>query len=152
MHINVSIGEQKLRLFEGDALMAEYVISSAANGIGFDEGSYCTPTGRFEVSEKIGEGEPSGTIFRSRQPTGVWDGTQSDDDMVLTRILRLHGLDAENANTMERYIYIHGTNQESLLGQPASCGCIRMSNKDVVDLFDRVEVGTPLVIGYWVMR
>jgi lipoprotein-anchoring transpeptidase ErfK/SrfK len=148
MHINVSIGEQKLRLFEGDALMAEYVISSAANGIGFDEGSYCTPTGRFEVSEKIGEGEPSGTIFRSRQPTGVWDGTQSDDDMVLTRILRLHGLDAENANTMERYIYIHGTNQESLLGQPASCGCIRMSNKDVVDLFDRVEVGTPLVIGY----
>jgi len=148
MHINVSIGEQKLRIFEGDALMAEYVISSAANGIGFDEGSYCTPTGRFEVSEKIGEGEPSGTIFRSRQPTGVWDGTQSDDDMVLTRILRLHGLDAENANTMERYIYIHGTNQESLLGQPASCGCIRMSNKDVVDLFDRVEVGTPLVIGY----
>ena len=148
MHINVSIGEQKLRLFEGDALMAEYVISSAANGIGFDEGSYCTPTGRFEVSEKIGEGEPSGTIYRSRQPTGVWDGTQSDDDMVLTRILRLHGLDAENANTMERYIYIHGTNQESLLGQPASCGCIRMSNKDVVDLFDRVEVGTPLVIGY----
>jgi len=148
MHINVSIGEQKLSLFEGDALMAEYVISSAANGIGFDEGSYCTPTGRFEVSEKIGEGEPSGTIFRSRQPTGVWDGTQSDDDMVLTRILRLHGLDAENANTMERYIYIHGTNQESLLGQPASCGCIRMSNKDVVDLFDRVEVGTPLVIGY----
>lgn len=148
MYINVSIGEQKLRLFEGNVLMAEYVISSAANGIGFDEGSYCTPTGRFEVSEKIGEGEPSGTIFRSRQPCGVWDGTHSDNDMVLTRILRLHGLDAENANTMERYIYIHGTNQESLLGQPASCGCIRMSNKDVVDLFDRVEVGTPLVIGY----
>ena len=148
MHINVSIGEQKLRLFEGDALMAEYVISSAANGIGFDEGSYCTPTGRFEVSEKIGEGEPSGTIFRSRQPTGVWDGTQSDDDMVLTRILRLHGLDAENANTMERYIYIHGTNQEALLGEPVSCGCVRMANADIVDLYDRIEVGVPLVIGY----
>ena len=80
MHIYISIGEQKLRLFEGDALVAEYVVSSAANGIGFEEGSYCTPTGRFEVSEKIGDGEALGTIFKSRKPMGVWDGTQSDDD------------------------------------------------------------------------
>ena len=122
MHIYISIGEQKLRLFEGSEVVAEYVISSAANGMGFDEGSYCTPTGRFEVSEKIGEGEEAGTIFKSREPVGIWDGTESDEDMVLTRILRLHGLDAENANTMSRYIYIHGTNQESLLGKPASSG------------------------------
>ena len=148
MHIYMSIGEQKLRLFDGDVLVAEYVVSSAANGIGFEEGSYCTPTGRFEVSEKIGDGEPLGTIFKSRKPMGVWDGTPSDDDMILSRILRLNGLDAENANSMERYIYIHGTNQEDLLGEPVSCGCIRMANADIVDLYDHIEVGAPLLIGY----
>jgi len=148
MHIYISIGEQKLRLFEGDALVAEYVVSSAANGIGFEEGSYCTPTGRFEVSEKIGDGEALGAIFKSRKPMGVWDGTPSDDDMILSRILRLNGLDAENANSMERYIYLHGTNHEALLGQPTSHGCIRMANADVVELFDRIELGAPLLIGY----
>ena len=148
MHIYISIGEQKLRLFEGEALVAEYVVSSAANGIGFEEGSYCTPTGRFEVSEKIGDGEALGTIFKSRKPMGVWDGTPSDDDMILSRILRLNGLDAQNANSMERYIYIHGTNHEALLGEPASHGCIRMANADIVELFDRIELGAPLLIGY----
>ena len=148
MHIYISIGEQKLRLFEGDALVAEYVVSSAANGIGFEEGSYCTPTGRFEVSEKIGDGEALGTIFKSRKPMGVWDGTPSDDDMILSRILRLNGLDAQNANSMERYIYIHGTNHEALLGEPTSHGCIRMANADIVELFDRIELGAPLLIGY----
>ena len=148
MHIYISIGEQKLRLFEGDALVAEYVVSSAANGIGFEEGSYCTPTGRFEVSEKIGDGEPLRTIFKSRKPIGVWDGTPSDEDMILSRILRLNGLDAQNANSMERYIYIHGTNHEALLGEPSSHGCIRMANADIVELFDRIEVRAPLVIGY----
>lgn len=148
MHIYISIGEQKLSLFKGSEMVAEYAISSAANGTGFDDGSYCTPTGRFEVREKIGSNAPVGTIFKSRKPVGVWDGTESDEDMVLTRILWLHGLDAENANTMSRYIYIHGTNQEALLGQPTSCGCIRMSNKDVIDLYDRVETGILLTIGY----
>ena len=148
MHIYISIGEQKLRLFEGDALVAEYVVSSAANGIGFEEGSYCTPTGRFEVSEKIGDGEPLRTIFKSRKPIGVWDGTPSDEDMILSRILRLNGLDAQNANSMERYIYVHGTNHEALLGEPASHGCIRMANADIVELFDRIELGAPLLIGY----
>ena len=148
MHIYISIGEQKLRLFEGDALVAEYVVSSAANGIGFEEGSYCTPTGRFEVSEKIGDGEPLRTIFKSRKPMGVWDGTPRDDDMILSRILRLNGLDAENANSMERYIYVHGTNHEALLGEPTSHGCIRMANADIVELFDRIELGAPLLIGY----
>ena len=148
MHIYVSISEQSLRLYRGSEVVAEYVISSSTNGIGFEEGSYCTPTGRFEVSEKIGDGELPGTIFKSRKPVGVWNGEPSDHDLVLTRVLRLHGLDAENANSMDRYIYVHGTNQEDLLGQPASCGCIRMANKDVIDLFDKIEVGVPLVIGY----
>ena len=67
--------------------------------------------------------------------------------MVLTHILRLHGLDPENANSMERYIYIHGTNQEQLLGEPASCGCIRMSNREVVELYDAIDEGAMVFIG-----
>lgn len=146
-HISISIGGQTLRLLDDSEVLAEYSISSAANGIGFGEGSYCTPTGRFVIQEKIGDGEPLGTIFRSREPVGIWDGEPCDGDLVLTRILRLHGLDAENANTLGRYIYIHGTNQEHLLGQPASCGCIRMKNTGMADLFDRVEEGTLVFIG-----
>ena len=146
-HVSISIGEQTLRLLDDDEVLCEYVISSAANGIGFEEGSFCTPTGRFVIREKIGEGEPQGTIFKARKPVGVWEGEVCDDDFVLTRILRLHGLDPENANSMERYIYIHGTNQEHLLGQPASCGCIRMSNKDVVDLYGKIEEGALVFIG-----
>jgi lipoprotein-anchoring transpeptidase ErfK/SrfK len=146
-HIAVSIGEQKLRLLDDESVISEYTISSAANGIGFEEGSYCTPTGRFVIQEKIGDGEPLGTMFKSRMPAGIWDGEPCEDDLVLTRVLRLHGLDPENANSMERYIYIHGTNQEHLLGTPASCGCIRMKNTEMVELFDDVEQGTLIFIG-----
>ena len=70
-HISISIGEQKLSLLDDDKVLAEYVISSAANGIGFQEGSYCTPTGRFVIQEKIGDGEALGTIFKAREPVGV---------------------------------------------------------------------------------
>ena len=146
-HISISIGEQKLSLLDDDKVLAEYVISSAANGIGFQEGSYCTPTGRFVIQEKIGDGEALRTIFKAREPVGVWDGEASGEDMVLTRIIRLHGLDPENANSMERYIYIHGTNQEQLLGEPASCGCIRMSNREVVELYDAIDEGAMVFIG-----
>ena len=145
--ISISIGEQKLYLLDDDEVCAEFIISSAANGVGFQEGSYCTPTGRFVIQEKIGDGEPIRTIFKSRKPVGVWDGSPCSDDLVLTRILRLHGLDVENTNSMDRYIYVHGTNQEHLLGEPASCGCIRMDNQDMIDLYDQVEEGMPLFIG-----
>ena len=147
IHIYISIDKQLLQLCEGNEVLDEYVISSAANGLGYEEGSYCTPEGRFEVSEKIGDDAELGTIFKSRKPVGLWQGESCDDDMVLTRILRLNGLDPENANSMSRYIYIHGTNQEQYLGHPKSCGCIRMSNSDVVDLYNRVSEGVPLVIG-----
>ena len=146
MTIEISIQDQALRVYRNDQRVAEYVISTAANGVGFEEGSYCTPTGQFEIREKVGDGEKSGTIFKARQPVGHWDGEPCEDDLVLTRIIRLHGLDPENANTMDRYIYIHGTNQEDRLGQPASCGCIRMTNVDIVDLFNRVEVGDCVAI------
>ena len=146
MNIHISIKDQSLTLQHEGKELANYVISSASNGIGFEEGSYCTPTGNFEIREKIGDGEAVGTVFRSRKPERIWTGEEEDGDLVLSRILRLHGLDSDNANSMERYIYIHGTNHEHLLGQPASCGCIRMSNEDVIDLYDRIDEGTPTVI------
>lgn len=146
MHIRISIQDQSLTLMHEGEILAKYVISSSANGVGFEEGSYCTPTGSFEIREKIGENEPLGTVFRSRKPEGVWTGEVDEGDLVLTRILRLDGMDVENANSMDRYIYIHGTNHEKMLGSPASCGCIRMSNEDVIDLYGRVEEGTRVVI------
>ena len=78
---------------------------------------------------------------------GIWDGCEVQDDYVLTRILWLDGLDEPNRNTYSRYIYIHGTNQETLIGHPASHGCIRLRNADVAALFDQVDLATEVVIG-----
>ena len=145
--IEISVSAQKLRLLSPDGVVAEYPISTSKFGLGTEEGSFRTPTGNFEISDKIGDREPERTIFKSRKPAGVWSPSEiTDEDLVLTRILRLDGLDPENANTRDRYIYIHGTNQENLLGTPASHGCIRMRNADVVDLFARVPERTPVSI------
>src|SRR6266403_2796476 len=99
-------------------------VSTSRAGLGFEPGSLRTPTGLFRIHEKIGENAPMGTIFKGRVP--VIEPPVSDDDLITSRILWLDGVDKQNANTKERYIYIHGTNQESLLGQPVSHGCIRM--------------------------
>ncbi len=137
--LEVSIGDQRLDLFNGGRWLAGYPVSTAANGVGFVEGSYCTPVGRFRVIEKIGEGEPGGTVFRARVPDGIWQpGDATEEDLVLTRILRLDGLDPANANTLQRCIYIHGTNREELIGSPASHGCIRLRNADMLELFAQV--------------
>lgn len=105
-----------------------------------------TPTGRFRISERIGAGMPLGTVFKSRRPVKTTEKVLREEDLVMTRILWLDGLDPANANTHDRYIYIHGTNHEELIGEPASHGCIRMRNADLVELFGQVEVGTPVVI------
>ena len=147
MHIEVSVSEQVLRLMEGRTIVRSYPISTSKFGLGTEEGSHRTPLGNFEILEKIGETVPERTIFRSREPVGMFDPAQPvEEDLVLTRILWLNGLDPENDNTYGRYIYIHGTNQEELIGTPASHGCIRMLNSDVIDLFNQVEPGTPLTI------
>ncbi len=115
--------------------------------MGFKLDTYRTPTGRFRIAEKIGDGEPAGTIFKMRIPVGQWQpGDNIEDDLILSRVLRLEGLDAENANTLERNIYIHGTNAEVHLGQPASHGCIRLGNDDIIELFGLVTEGTELEI------
>lgn len=145
--IEVSIGTQRLRLFEDERLLREWPCSTSKFGIGFTEGSNKTPPGRFIVREKHGEGAEPGTIFKSRKPVGHWQpGMYTDSDLVLTRILWLDGLEPRNANTWGRYIYIHGTNDEKGVGRPASHGCVRMRNREVIELFDAVPEGTPVWI------
>lgn len=146
-HIIISLDKQTLELFENEAPIASYKISSGLKGMGFEEGSLRTPTGRFAIFSKIGAGAAPYTRFQARVPIGIWNTCDSSDsDMILTRILQLDGLDAENANTLSRYIYIHGTNREDLLGQPASHGCIRMANADIIELFEKIQTGTEVTI------
>jgi phosphoserine phosphatase len=145
--LEVSIDDQTLKVIEGDACIRRFDISTAAKGMGFVMDSYRTPTGRFRVAEKIGAGEARGTIFKARVPVGVWQpGDSAAGDLVLSRILRLDGMDPANANTFERYIYIHGTNHEDQLGHPASHGCIRLGNAAMIELFDIVDTGMELII------
>jgi len=148
LRIEISIDEQRLDLIEGSVMLRRFPISTAKKGMGFSEGSNRTPTGRFRICEKIGDGMPVGTQFKARQPVGHWQpgGPVTDEDLILTRILRLDGLDEENANTLERCIYIHGTNREDLLGGQASHGCVRLGNADMVELFDHVPAGTEVII------
>ncbi|MEX1048087.1 MAG: HAD-IB family phosphatase [Akkermansiaceae bacterium] len=143
----VSIDQQSLEVLKGGECVRRFKISTAVKGMGFALGSYRTPTGRFRISEKIGEGFESGTIFKQRVPVGLWrPGDRTDGDLVLTRILRLEGLDPDNANTSDRYVYIHGTNCEEKLGEPASHGCIRLGNAEMIELFNLVEEGTELEV------
>jgi lipoprotein-anchoring transpeptidase ErfK/SrfK len=147
LQIRVHIPSQTLDVFDAtETLLKRYVISTSAFGVGTEPGSQKTPPGRFVISDKIGDGAPLGEIFVARVPTGRTGQETDTADHVQTRILWLDGQDLDNANTKSRYIYIHGTNAESLLGTPSSHGCVRMSNTDVVDLFDRVCVGTPVQI------
>ena len=147
MKIEVSVPEQKLRLHDDTgALVKEYDCSTSRFGYSSEPESHHTPLGGFRVAHKIGDGAEAGTIFKSRLPVGKWDGGPADEDYVLTRILWLDGTEDHNANTRDRYIYIHGTNQEHLIGTPASHGCVRLTNADVMDLFARVEEGTEVRI------
>lgn len=145
--IEVSVPEQKLTLFIDDLIAATFPISTSKFGLGSEAESNRTPLGAFQIKEKIGGDQPIRTIFSSRVPEGNWEpGAVVEDDLVLSRILWLGGLDLENANTYDRYIYIHGTNQEELIGQPASHGCVRMRNADMVELYDLVEPEAPVFI------
>lgn len=142
----IDVPSQTLRLMRGKTVQGTFPISTSKFGLGTEPGSYRTPTGRFVISEKIGSDAPERTIFESRQPIGVLEELGGESDLILTRILWLSGVDAENANTHDRYIYIHGTNQEAQIGTPASHGCVRMRNADIQLLFNEVEAGTPVEI------
>lgn len=144
--IYISIHDQRLTLKEGESLISTYPVSTSRFGIGTEEGSMKTPIGRFRVAEKIGGNMPSGTIFRSRVPLNPEDPLPTTEDLVMSRILWLDGMDEYNANTRDRFIYIHGTKHEDKIGSPVSHGCIRMRNADVMELFDLVHEDTPVVI------
>ncbi len=144
--LEISIDDQTLGVITDDGIR-KFPLSTSAKGMGFEAGSYRTPTGRFRISEKIGGDMPADTIFIGRKPAGTWVPQVADDrDLILSRILRLEGLDRENANTADRYVYIHGTNQEDSIGQPASHGCIRLGREDMMALFELVEIGDILQI------
>ena len=130
----------------GNAIEA-WPVSTARAGIGGEDGSYRTPPGWHRVHERIGQEAVPGTVFVSREPTGeTWRGEPRDDDLILTRILTLDGIEdgvnrGQGRDSLQRYIYLHGTNHESLLGRPVSHGCVRLSNDDVCQLFAHVREG-----------
>lgn len=133
-------------LKEDETPVRTYSVSTSRFGIGAEKGSFKTPIGRFRVAEKIGGDMPTETIFRSRVPLKAGDPLPPTEDLVMSRILWLDGLEEHNANTRERFIYIHGTKHEGKIGTPASCGCIRMRNADVAELFELVDPDTQVII------
>lgn len=137
----VSVPDQRLVLLNNGSPVAEYPVSTSRFGIGDRPRSYSTPLGQLEVAAKIGGGAQEGQVFHGCQPTReVVRPNSPGRDPIVTRILRLRGLEKQNALAYDRGIYIHGTPQERLVGRPASFGCIRMRSRDVVHLFDEVPV------------
>jgi lipoprotein-anchoring transpeptidase ErfK/SrfK len=157
MKIRVDTAKQRLSL-EDDAgrVVKTYAVSTAAKGLGEANGSFCTPRGRHIVRAKIGAGQPLGTVFVRRRPTGeVWTPELHERypgrDWMLTRILWLSGCEVgrnrlREVDTMRRYIYIHGAPDSAPMGVPGSHGCVRMANADVAELFERVPPYTPVEI------
>jgi lipoprotein-anchoring transpeptidase ErfK/SrfK len=152
MKIVIDIPRQELRLPEG----RRYAVSTAKNGPGEKNGSFCTPRGRHIVRAKIGAGQPVNTVFVRRRPTGeVWSpelhAKHPGRDWMLTRLLWLSGCEPGfnrlgEVDTMRRYIYIHGSPDTAEMGKPGSIGCIRMRNRDIVELFERVPPYTEVKI------
>ena len=145
-HIQVSVRHQELKVRLGRKVIRRYPISTSRFGLGSEEGSHKTPLGKFRISDKIGHGAPAGTVFAGRIPLQPDDPLPPTEDLVLSRILWLDGVEPHNANTRQRFIYIHGTRHEDKIGNPDSHGCIRMRNADVIELFDLVDVDTPVTI------
>jgi lipoprotein-anchoring transpeptidase ErfK/SrfK len=137
---------QLLRLFEGKDLIFEAPISTSRFGPGFEPGSFKTPIGHFRIHQKVGDGAPIGTVFKNCVPVTELINSSSTEDAITSRILWLDRTDLENANTKERYICIHGTNEENLIGRPVSHGGIRMRNKDVIRLYQLVDADTSVKI------
>ena len=152
----VSIGEQRLRLFERERVVFDCAVSTARNGPGEVYGSECTPRGWHIIRAKIGGGCPNNTVFAGRRPTGeIFNAAlrtrEPNRDWILTRILWLSGLERGRnrlgiVDTMRRYIYLHGAPEDVPMGVAGSHGCIRMRNDDVTALFDRVDIGTRVLI------
>jgi len=145
--ILISVPDQKLAVVQNGVRVAEYPVSTSRYGVGDRFGSYATPVGQMEIAQKIGQGFPLGTVFKSRHPTGeVLPPNAPGRDPIVTRILWLRGTESSTRNAYDRDIYIHGTPVERLIGRPVSYGCVRMRSRDVAELFGRVAIGTPVHI------
>jgi len=146
-HIVISTRDQKLAVLDRGTLLATYPVSTSKFGLGDYLRSSRTPLGQLEVAKKIGGNAPLGAVFKDRVRTGEIVAPNSPGrDPIVTRILWLRGHEAQNANAFGRYIYIHGTPEERLIGTPASYGCIRMRSTDVVQLYNIVGVGAAVTI------
>ena len=155
--IEIDIKQQLLSLYEGSSLIKSYPICSAKNGLGEQSGSECTPRGRHIIRAKIGAAAPFASVFVGRRLTGevyssVLAALQPNRDWILSRILWLSGLEKGrnrlgSVDTMRRYIFLHGAPDYLVLRQPSSHGCIRMFNKDIIELYDLVDVSTQVLIG-----
>ena len=146
-HIVISTRDQKLAVLDRGTLLATYPISTSKFGLGDSSRSSRTPLGQLEVAKKIGDNAPLGAVFKDRVRTGeIVTPNSPGRDPIVTRILWLRGREAQNANAFGRYIYIHGTPEERLIGMPASYGCIRMRSVDVVQLYNIVGVGAAVTI------
>lgn len=144
----VSVKDQKLGIYSSDGKLAkQFVISTSKFGLGDQRGSNRTPLGKHEIVAKIGKGLPAGAVLKSRRWNGeVLKPNAPGRDPIVSRILWLKGVERTNKNAFNRFIYIHGTPEENRLGTPASYGCVRMGMKDVVDLFNCVDIGAKVVI------
>ena len=157
MHIQISITNQTLTLLDNfGGVKAKYSVSTAANGVGCEKNSNCTPLGHHIIRAKIGANAAPNTVFVGRRPTGEMFTPElmtqfPNRDWILTRILWLSGTEVGfnrlgNVDTMQRYIYIHGSPDSAEMGKIGSHGCIRMRNADIVELFDLVEAGVSVLI------
>jgi lipoprotein-anchoring transpeptidase ErfK/SrfK len=154
--IRIDAAKQELTLFDDECVLKRYPVSTAKNGLGEKNGSFCTPRGRHIIRAKIGAGQPENTVFVRRRPTGeIWSrelhAKFPGRDWMLTRLLWLSGCEPGrnrlgDVDTMRRYIYIHGSPDTAEMGKPGSIGCIRMRNRDIIELFDLVPPYTPVEI------
>ena len=154
--LDISIAAQCLTVMDSGKEIRRYPVSTAKNGTGEQRGSECTPIGWHSIRAKIGSEQPVNSVFKGRRPTGEIYSNElgrlyPQRDWILTRILWLGGLEPGknrygNVDTCWRYIYIHGTSDEALIGCPVSHGCIRMKNIDMLDLFERVQAGVKVCI------
>ena len=155
-YLDIDIVSQQLTIYEDGIKVQCYSVSTAKNGTGELTGSECTPTGWHKIRAKIGVGQPLNSVFIGRRVTGERYSVdlgqlQPERDWILTRILWLGGLEPGKnrygkVDTTWRYIYIHGCPDHLINGNPGSHGCIRMKNADVLDLFNKIEVGIEVYI------
>src|SRR5881296_1014574 len=140
--IIISVRDQKLMLVQNGGKVVTYPVSTSMFGLGDSWGRMTTPLGYFAVEQKIGDNVPSGAVFHKRRLTGeILQANAPGRDPVITRIIWLRGLEAQNAHAFQRGIYIHGTPQEKTIGRPASYGCIRMKSSDIAALYNQVQLG-----------